>query len=200
MRAIVLACLLILPAASAKAERDPRLQARQYYDSGIKHYNLSEYKEALSDFKDAYRLRPDPAFLFNIAQCLRQLGDFSGAANSYRAYRREVPDSPHRGEVDRLIQEMDKAVQEQRARQPPTGTEPPHDGQPTPTTTPAATPAPAAVTLRVEKRGKPIYKKPWFWVAVVGGTAVLATVIGVSAAYGNRVVDPTPTLGRVEGN
>jgi len=30
---------------------------------------LGEYREALDQFKEAYRLKQDPSFLYNIAQC-----------------------------------------------------------------------------------------------------------------------------------
>jgi len=42
---------------------------------------------------------------------------------------------------------------------------------------------------------KPIYKRAWFWGAVAGGAVVLGVVIGVSAAYGGKTKDPTPSIG-----
>jgi tetratricopeptide (TPR) repeat protein len=83
--------------------------AKALFESGTSHYNLNEFDEALRDFKEAYRIRPDPVFLFNIAQCYRQLGDPKAAASFYRSYRRELPNAPNRAEVDRLIDEMDRA-------------------------------------------------------------------------------------------
>ncbi len=109
---------------TARAAEDVA-KARALYDSGMSHYNLSEFDKALTDFKEGYRLKHDPAFLFNIAQCQRQLGDQAGAALTYRAYLRESPDAPNRVEVQKLVEGMDRAVAEQRARQPPTGVTPP---------------------------------------------------------------------------
>ena len=48
------------------------------------------------DFKGAYRLFREPTFLFNIAQCERQMGDYAAAASQYRAYRREAANAPNR--------------------------------------------------------------------------------------------------------
>jgi tetratricopeptide (TPR) repeat protein len=105
-------------------------KVRALYESGMAHYNLSEFDKALVDFKEGYRLKHDPAFLFNIGQCQRQLGDPAGAALTYRAYLRESPDAPNRAEVQKLVDAMDRAVAEQRAHQPPMGVTPPVEAPP----------------------------------------------------------------------
>jgi tetratricopeptide (TPR) repeat protein len=74
--------------------------------SGQSHYNLNEFAEALQDFKEAYRLHPDPAFLFNIAQCERQLGDFDEAIKFYRSYLRNKPEATNAKEVQKKIDEL----------------------------------------------------------------------------------------------
>ena len=51
-----------LVSTGARADEDIA-RARSLYNSGIAHYNLTEYKEALADFKQAYRIRQDPALL-----------------------------------------------------------------------------------------------------------------------------------------
>jgi tetratricopeptide (TPR) repeat protein len=134
MRRFVL-CAALLGAVPARGEDLPArvhasddaeaLEARRHYIEGLKHYNLGEYKEALAAFKSGYRLKPDPSFLFNLGQCYRQLGDPAAATTSYRAYRREAPNSANRAEVERLIQQMETAIAEQRAKEPPTGTQAP---------------------------------------------------------------------------
>ncbi|HVU49781.1 MAG TPA: tetratricopeptide repeat protein [Polyangia bacterium] len=80
--------------------------AKARYMSGQSHYNLNEFTEALQDFKEAYRLHPDPAFLFNIAQCERQLGDFDEAIKFYRSYLRNKPDATNAREVQHKIDEL----------------------------------------------------------------------------------------------
>jgi tetratricopeptide (TPR) repeat protein len=117
-----LLCLCWLVPSNAFAS--PTTEAKARYDSGTGHYNLAEYKEALQDFKEAYRLIRHPALIFNIAQCYRQLNDPDQAVIFYRAFRREAPNAPNRADIDRLIGEMERAVQEKRASQPPTGVEP----------------------------------------------------------------------------
>lgn len=206
--------LLLLLVATAAADDDPVTRARRLYDSGTAHYNLAEYKDALGDFKLAYRLQQDATFLFNIAQCYRQLGDPSSAASFYRAYRRESPDQTHRGEVDRLIAEMDRAVQEQRARQPPTGTKAPEgastmpvvaapSSSPTAMTTTAAPSSGAATANQLVTSPPPrrsLARKPWFWATLVGAAAVVAVGVTLGVVYGAPAHDPTPTAGAVPGN
>ena len=58
----------------------------ELFASGLRHYHLSEWAAALDDFKAAYRQQADPVFLFNIAQCYRQMGEPQQAQTEYRAY------------------------------------------------------------------------------------------------------------------
>ena len=46
-------------------------------------YELGRYGEAIGYFKGAYLLKPDPAFLFNIAQLYRHDGKCRAATVSY---------------------------------------------------------------------------------------------------------------------
>jgi tetratricopeptide (TPR) repeat protein len=92
-------------ARAAGAAAEPN-DAKARYMSGQSHYNLNEFAEALQDFKEAYRLRPDPAFLFNIAQCERQLGNLEEAIKFYRSYLRNKPDAGNKREIEKKIEEL----------------------------------------------------------------------------------------------
>jgi tetratricopeptide (TPR) repeat protein len=98
--------------ASASAQDTPRAakqEAKAHFMSGQRHYNLNELTQALAEFKDAYRLYPDPVFLYNLGQCERQLGHFEEAIRFYRTYLREQPKAPNRQEVQHKIEEMEAA-------------------------------------------------------------------------------------------
>ena len=164
----------------ATAEAAPKT-ARDYYQSATSHYNLSEWQGALDDFREAYRLKPDPALLFNIAQCHRQLGNYREAANFYRAYRREGGTN----NVERLIDEMDQAATAQREREAAAEREraanAPPDGVQSPSPTPAPTPPPAA-PAEAPRRSRTL-----LWAGIGAGAAGLVAV-GVGAglfAVGN---------------
>jgi tetratricopeptide (TPR) repeat protein len=78
---------------------------------------LTEYDQALAEFKEAYRVKPDATFLYNIAQCHRKLGQVDEALTFYRTYLRRAPDAPNRGEVERRIQELEAERQAKQSRQ-----------------------------------------------------------------------------------
>lgn len=124
-----LACVLGLLAFARVAVADSAAAAKTHYTEGLKRYNLGEFSKALDEFKTAYLAKPDPAFLFNIAQCQRQLGQFDDAARSYKAFLRESPDVPQaqREQVQKLITDMETAAKEAAAHRalPPTETRPP---------------------------------------------------------------------------
>ncbi len=172
---IAIACLLFCAQAARAGEAEDKAHVKKLYESATKHYNLSEFKEALDQYKEAYRIRPDPVFLFNIGQCYRQLNQPAEAARQYRAFLREQPDAKNRVAVEKLIKDMDDAVREQRAQLPPTGTEPPQQ----PTTTPAVT---ETVTVPVPDQEPPPRKPDFIAISLlVAGGVLVATGIGLMA-------------------
>src|SRR5688572_21912599 len=75
-------------------------KVKRLYQEGTQHYNLSEFEEAVAAYREAYRLRPDAVFLFNIAQSYRMLKRYAQAAQFYKSYLRVRPDASNRGEVE----------------------------------------------------------------------------------------------------
>ena len=98
---------LCLAAVPAPVRAEDAAAAKAKYESGVQHYDLSEFEPALADFKEAYRNKPDPAFLYNIAQCHRRLGHTDDAIAFYQSYLRRAPDAKNREEVERRISELD---------------------------------------------------------------------------------------------
>ena len=148
-----LLALLVLALAPLPARADTTEEVKHHYAEGLKRYNLGEYAKALDEFKAAYLGKPDPAFLFNIGQCQRQLAQFEDAARSYRAFLREGADltKAQRDQVQRLIADMDTAAKEaaeHRALQPMATQPPKVDNPPRPGKLyVASTPSGAAIRL-----------------------------------------------------
>jgi tetratricopeptide (TPR) repeat protein len=181
-------------AAGADAERIRG--ARAHYEQAVAHYNLDEFAPALAEFREAYRLKPDPSFLFNIAQCHRKLGENAAALDFYRKYLRSLPDAPNRADVERVISELREreaspavpaapgaaeappaaagaaAEPEVRPAPPPAVLVP----APAPEATLGASPAPAVPAPT------PFYQRWWFWTAV--GVAVVGGVVTAIALQG----------------
>src|SRR3954463_12832724 len=95
--------------ATAKPPEDPKVaEARQHYESGLARYNLKEYKAAIEEFEAAYRLKPDPVFLYNLGQTYRLADDPEQALHFYRAYLRERPTAGNRKDVEERIAQLEE--------------------------------------------------------------------------------------------
>lgn len=124
-------------ARAAEPPRDPKQEAKARFVSGQSHYNLNEFPQALLDFKEAYRIYPDPVFLFNLGQCERQLGHLDEAMRFYRSFLREQPKAPNRQDVLHKIEEMEaaqkaKPTEGDKGATPLPPVEPPEAARPAP--------------------------------------------------------------------
>ncbi len=182
---LLLASALGGAASAQKASPADVEKAKQLYLSATKHFDLAEYSEALADYKEAYRLKDDPVFLYNIAQCYRKLNQYPEAVTFYKNYLRRKPDAANADEVQGKIKTLEEAIatQEKANSQNPTGPlEPGTGGDTTP-------PPDKHVDLQVpepppvapSEHHTPIYKKWWLWTAV-GAVVVAGVVIGVAAS------------------
>jgi len=183
--ASALLAMVFVASLVGRARAEEPADAKALFKDALLQYNVGEYAKALEKFKAAYLMRPDPAFLFNIGQCQRQLGQYDAAAKSYRAFLRESQTVPQktRDDVQRLVVEMDDAAREQRAKAPPTGMQPPQEGtqpvKPLPPEVPPAT-TPTATPPQVTAPPPPPPPRPWYknpaGMALAGGGIVLAAV------------------------
>jgi tetratricopeptide (TPR) repeat protein len=158
--------------------------ARRHFQKGEKLFALGRFDDALEQYEQAFEARPLPAFLFNIGQCHRNLGNYDQAIFSFRKYLDQSPDADNRDAVLELIDELeaDKQRAEEAARRREAarlGPGGPDDDR---------KPRGAA--------GKPIYARWWFWggVAAVAGASTGAYFLlrdgGVpSTDLGNVVFD-----------
>ena len=189
---LLLTFALVLAFATTNVHADDRGKARAAFRLGSQHYALGEYKEALTAFKEAYRNYEDPSFLFNIAQCERQLDQRADAIRAYRMYLVNAPDASNRDEVQKLIARLEHELAEERATRsaPPPGVQPPA-AKPTPAVAhdaaPTAAPSLALTATAPSPHQTPTYKKWWVWtivgVAVAGGAAAgLALGLGHNGA------------------
>lgn len=171
------ACLVLATAllifSPAPALADDVAGAKRLYESGSKHFDLGEYEEALRDFKEGYRLKDDPVFLYNIAQCQRVLHLRADAVRSYKGYLRRRPTAPNRADVELKIATLEREQAEEAARPKP---EP--KPEPTPVVTPVAVAAPNIIVAAPPPKKTPIYKKWWLWTAV-GGVVVVGLGVGL---------------------
>src|SRR5690349_18880551 len=84
----VLALVTILSTASAEAQ-DQAAQARARFEAGVQLFQRNDFARALDAFRDAYRIRPHPTVLVNIANCYLNLQKPVEAAENFERYLRE---------------------------------------------------------------------------------------------------------------
>jgi len=106
----------LVPAMKKLVDDAPTERAKELFDQASRHYNLAEYAPALDLYKRAYRITPLPAFLFNIAQCHRKLGQHKDAILMYQSFLTGVPDADNRKVVEGLIAESKAAYAEEQKR------------------------------------------------------------------------------------
>jgi tetratricopeptide (TPR) repeat protein len=142
--------LLVLVSAAHADDRE----ARTHYERAVRAYNILEWATALDEFRGAYVEKTDPALLYNIAQCQRQLGQYEAAAKSYRAFLNQAhPGDDERAKVEAFVRQMDDAARLPRLPVPP----------------------PVVVAPEVVSRpspSRPWYKRPVGMSLALGGAAV----------------------------
>jgi tetratricopeptide (TPR) repeat protein len=159
------------------------------------YYNLQNFPEALMFFKQSYQNHQDPALLFNIGQCQRQLGQYEAAARSYRAFISQSPSAPNRDQARQFAEQMDDAAKRTRA------------AQEAPPTTPLSSAAWPAVgesqPATVEQRHAPTTRRPWYkngagWGVAAGGALAMfagGALLGVAAGEGQQASSATAQSG-----
>jgi hypothetical protein len=198
----VAALVVMASLVSSVAGAENKERAREMYRAASQHYDFGEYKQALDGFKEAYRNYEDPAFLFNIAQCHRALGDKQDAVLFYRSYLRKSSDAPNRAEVQNTIAELDAQIAADKQRSPSNPSSSVHvDGAKRPPT-PAVQPATATETAPMvaaeapTKRDRPAWKRGWVW-GVVAGVVAIGIGVGVGVGVGTASHGPKATDGAV---
>ena len=199
MRSRAQLCFLILVLASAPLSvfaGDPQAdRLKMLYDRGSVSYASGDFKTALSSFEEAYRLRAEPRFLFNIGQCHRKLGNVEQARSAYQKYLQIYPDTPHRAFIQGWLSgtkqsEPPKVAEEKQ----PTCSDGVKNGAEADVDCGAGGCARCAVGKACAgdaqcesgscQRGVcvkvPVWKKSWFW-GVAGGVVALGAAAGIGA-------------------
>lgn len=192
--------LLLLAGSPARAQNE---DAKAHYQKATAHFAVGEYREAAVEYEEAFKLKQDPAILFNAAQSFRLAGDNQKALLLYNNIIKLYPGTQFAKDSKDHVEKL--------AQSP--GTAPPPAPEPTPAATPppvapiapvtpsppAATPTPpppapappAAATPEVVVAAPPpstgapraFYTRWWFWTAV-GAVAVGATVTAIALSRG----------------
>jgi tetratricopeptide (TPR) repeat protein len=122
--------VVVCVASTARGD-EAEAEARRHFEAGSREYSLGEFRKAAEEYKQAFRAKPDPVLLYNVAQAYRLANDPAQAIFFYQSYLRSVPDAHNRHEVDERIKKLQAQLKQNVS--PPNSTLRP-DGQPVPAT------------------------------------------------------------------
>jgi tetratricopeptide (TPR) repeat protein len=98
---------------AATARGDARTSGQAYLERGLALYRSGEYRAAIAQFEAGYARVPRPAFLLDIAQSWRQLGELAQARVYYvRFVALAGKRDPARAQVLALIDKIDAQLRE----------------------------------------------------------------------------------------
>jgi tetratricopeptide (TPR) repeat protein len=202
MTRLALAFYLTLAAIAATVAVAPRAawadgtkdvattRAKRHFEKGEKLFALGQFAEALDEYKAAYEAKPIPAFLFNVGQCYRNLGDFESAIFSYKKYLQLAPDAANRSQVEKLIDELEAKQEAEQERQAAKQAERERETQRAHDDA-KRTEDQSTEPERQVARSSPFYTKWWFWTGVL----VVAGGAGVGIYEATRAGAPATDLG-----
>jgi tetratricopeptide (TPR) repeat protein len=205
--ALLLGGLPLLVADAAPAD-----DAKAHYQKATAHFAIGEYSEAAIEYEEAFKLKQDPALLYNAAQSFRLAGDNQKALLLYSNLVKLYPASSFAGESKDHIAKLNAAAALAPAAPPapatpprtpaapppvvpiaPVTTPPPAAAPPPPAATPVPpAPAPAAAPLvsapdvtpaAGPEPTHPFYTRWWFW-AAAGAVVVAGVVTAVALSSG----------------
>jgi tetratricopeptide (TPR) repeat protein len=161
--------------------------AKAEYRLASDAYALGNYEQAIEHFEKAYKLSQEPALLFDIGQAYTRWYDLSNDVEQLKKARRmyenyvinlDVTDMTDeeranaRADAQRRIAEVDRRIADHRD----SNTEVDEDD---------------------DKAKKPVHKKAWFWVAIIGGIAVVTAGVTTGVVLGTRRDGFQPELGTI---
>ncbi len=166
---------------TSQSEKSAVAKARALFQQAQLAYSLGEFQKASDLYTEAYKLKPLPGFLFNIAQCYKQLGDYRQAAFAFgRFVDASKPGSPNLADALVLRQEMLQKAQakeeaERKSKLEAATRRAEAERVAAKEGASAASPANTGTGTEEIAQAKPWYKKWWVWTivgaAVAGGAA-----------------------------
>lgn len=117
----VIGVALLAGVGVARAQpADTRKQASAAFARAVAAENREDWRAAILEYEEAYRLAPHPDVLYNLGAVYERLGELRAAAEHYQQYLDTKPDAADHAKVERKI-----AALEQRPSKVAIATTPP---------------------------------------------------------------------------
>jgi len=162
LRLLQVATVAAVAISAAPARAQDAEKARQLFQQGSKYYDVGQFDKAIEAWQAGYDQKPDPGFLYNIAQAYRQKQDATKAIFFYKGYLRNSPKAHNRADVEQKIAQLQKQLDSGGSGTPPppntTTTPPPPNTTtppPPPNTTAPPPPNPTGPTVTVTSPTEP---------------------------------------------
>jgi tetratricopeptide (TPR) repeat protein len=179
--ALLVALLSAAPVGAQPAPKptieEKRQQAASLFAEAEKFYAVQEWQKALDLYKESYLLSVEPALLYNIAQCQRQLGKLEESLKSYRAFIRGAPSHPYRPNAEEFIRVLDEQIRQNGGPRPPVS-------QPS-----GANPNPAQSQPQSQGSATPPQESQARWIALAAGSGAALGGIGLGVSAFNAARD-----------
>lgn len=200
----------LVPGSPATAQDDVGAAKTHFY-RGTRFYEVGEYRQALEEYKAAHLAKADPAFLYNIAQCHRQLGELEQAVTMYKRFLTASPNAVNRSDVEKRVAELEgelakrKGAVDAQSAPVPVSTPPAISPPPIPVVAAPADGAEATTAVALAGQSTPAAGQPtpagsslrylrWLGVGVTAALVGGAIATGVSAS--SRYDDLKNTCGK----
>jgi tetratricopeptide (TPR) repeat protein len=199
LRAFVALSLFSVSIVRAAPLSENEVSARSAFKEAQRAYDAGDFQAALKRFGDAYALMPHPDFLFNMAQCHRQLGDYERAGFLYRRFISMVED-PKRVELAKsLLAEAEKKGEDSKRKgEEQEALRRQHELEIAKLSAqqPVAAPAPAVMVestpAPAPEQERSVLSRWWLWAGI--GAVVAAGAVTYAVASNQP---PAPSLGEI---
>jgi tetratricopeptide (TPR) repeat protein len=125
MRGVLIACLL-----ASVAHAGPQDDAKSHFKQGKAYEEAGAFARAAEEFEAAYAIDPRAEILFDIAQAYRLAGDKQRAIDNFKRFLDARPDGKAADEARLLVAELQRQIDEARAKEPTPPAEPAHPAPP----------------------------------------------------------------------
>src|SRR5262249_13328234 len=108
MAALLAATSFISGRVCAQSVEDSDTKAAKvHFQKGMQYFQSGDYPNAVTELKEAYKLKRLAAFLFNLGQTYRKMDDVDTAIFYFDKFLREAsPTAPQRTEAERILGEL----------------------------------------------------------------------------------------------
>jgi tetratricopeptide (TPR) repeat protein len=144
-------------------------EAQGRLTTGNRLYRMREFEKAIDEYKAGALKEDAPVFLYNLAQCYRQLGRYEDAIWHYERFlERAKPTGQVKDAIDGFLQQMKDELAQRAKTKPPTDVAPSSPGE-------VNEPKPPPQQADVQPRSSRWYSDGVGW--VITGAGVTAGVV-----------------------